>query len=117
MKIISDNINWLVPWKRVYGEEAVSLENELRKELHAAHILFGKSCRALGRRIDTDDVLFLVNNSDDRLAVVHLIWQCQKEANPHWPHTEIYESVLEWLEERMKLDNSAFDAKSQTDSP
>ncbi len=65
--------NWLEPWRPVGGGD-VGLVEELRREVGAGHLLFGRETEALARRIDCDDVLFATSIPSSPLAVVHLTW-------------------------------------------
>jgi hypothetical protein len=97
-------IEMLEPWHLVTEEERSRLEVELNRELSFEHVLTGKTLRALARRQDCDDVLFEVDGVG--LAVVHLTWS--RETRPDWPNTEIYGSITDWIERRMKPDHEAF---------
>lgn len=74
--IINDNENY-------YG-------NELKKELNKLHVLYGIQLKALARRLDRDDVLFLLLEGTERYAVVHLSWIGKEEKEPQYPLTRLY---------------------------
>src|SRR5438552_765492 len=59
----------LDPWDAV--DDGRGLETELVREVVRGHPLFGKTVRAVARRADQDDVLFV---GDAIVAVVHLTW-------------------------------------------
>ena len=80
-------INFLEPWYPVDPDEKADLEREFCKELHPAHVLFGKAVELIGRRCDCDDVLFTIKDTPD-VAVVHLTWKRSRESSV-WPSTEI----------------------------
>ena len=67
----------------------VDLTIELRREICEQHVLFSKSLKTIGRRLDNDDVLFQLENDSFMYAVVHLTWTENKELNPLWPITAI----------------------------
>ena len=94
------------PWVAI-GGDGEGFVSELRREITRGHVLFSrKDVQAIARREDRDDVLFVV---DDMLAVVHLTYS-PSEADPRWPHTELYGSWHEFLSERMNVDATEFDA-------
>ena len=99
----ASQVPWRKPWWPVTPERAQALEAELRREICAEHVLFGKRVSAIGRRQDRDDFLFAL--SDDRyvLACVHLTFSKRTESDPIWPETCLYESVSAW-QERLALD-------------
>jgi hypothetical protein len=79
------------PWRPVTADEAAGLERELARELGRGHALHRKQACAVARRVDCDDVLFLVENGNAPLAVVHLTWQ--RESRPEWPVHLLFLSV------------------------
>lgn len=96
-----EDVVMLEPWHRVSSPE--SLEAELARELVPGHRLHGRSgLRAVARRGDCDDVLFV---GDTLAAVVHLTWS--KETDPTFPDAEIYPSLESWITERMNPDHDA----------
>lgn len=103
-----ETIQWLPPWKPLELRERGRFEAELKRELAADHLLYKIKVTAIGRRIDCDEVLYRIVGSGERLAVVHLTYG-GSECESTWPHTEIFESVAEWIEARMKPDNVEFE--------
>lgn len=99
VKVDFQKIGWLDPW--FFSLSA--LENELRRELCPAHALFQVKALAVGRRRDSDDVLFLLPEHNPPLAVVHLTWHPEKDA--HWPAVEFYASIDDFIDRRMKPDH------------
>jgi hypothetical protein len=98
------NILWLEPWRPASS----GLEAELEREINPQHLLFGRKAISVGRRDDRDDVLFLLPDNPDPLAVVHLTWTGKRETNPKWPHTTFYSSLDDWMERCMKADHLEF---------
>jgi hypothetical protein len=94
-------VDVLEPWHLVNDELARALESELRRELSPDHLLGGRAFLAVARRQDCDDVLFQVEGVG--FAVVHLTWSGR--VDPRWPRTEIYGSLDDWIERRMKPDH------------
>ena len=105
-----DRVNWLAPWGPVPRDTAGDLEEELAKEVAPGHLLFGLPAHAVARRGDTDDVLFLVSGNSHRCAVVHLTWRGVTETDTTWPVTELYQSLGQWVDTRMRTDHSDPDA-------
>lgn len=84
------------PWQAVSGwEEAQGLLRQLERELSVGHVLDGKTLRPVGRRVDCDDVLFIIE-ADPRLAVVHLTWSSTRERDPRWPSTAFVDGWAAW---------------------
>ena len=96
------NIEWLAPWKPELDENGL-LAKELQREVCDSHILSGVNTRAVGTRIDSDDVLFTTDDPRNPLAVVHLTWKF--ESDPNWPATSIYRDWHDWGENCMKKDH------------
>ena len=105
----SGNIQWLDPWRAVSDAEARGFEDELKQEVGKQHPLFGIKVRAIGRRDDQDDVLFALEGSPPRVAVVHLSWRGKEEKGPRWPHPVIFASLSDWVEKEMKPDHEGGD--------
>jgi hypothetical protein len=102
----SSTIEWLEPWYELPPDQAKALVAELQSELCSGHVLFRKTLKALGRRQDCDDALFLIEESPPRLAVVHLTFQY--ESNPTWPKTAFFTSLRDWIERCMIPDAEFF---------
>jgi hypothetical protein len=86
------HVPWHLPWRQVSEPEVSELEKELRHELPDGHVLSSRYARAIGRRVDNDEVLYFVDDGvRQELAVVHLTWRAESVAE--WPHTVIYRDV------------------------
>jgi hypothetical protein len=97
-----EDVALLEPWTAVTN--AKGLEAELARELVPGHRLHGRpELRAVARRSDCDDVLFV---NDTIAAVVHLTWA--KEASSARRSTEIFASLDDWVARRMNPDHDAF---------
>jgi hypothetical protein len=97
-----EDVALLEPWTAV--NNARGLETELARELVPGHRLHGRpNLRAVARRADRDDVLFV---SDTIAAIVHLTWA--KEADPTQPSTEIFSSIEDFVSRRMNPDHDDF---------
>jgi hypothetical protein len=101
-------MEWLVPWHSIeeIPSQVAGMEAELRREVTAGHPLDQVPVRALGRRQDNDDVLFLVEDGTRRVAVVHLTWSPHEKAP--WPWTNFYPSLEDWVTEGMRPDYEEF---------
>ena len=78
-------------WRAIDGQEAAALEEELRRELPAGHVLHGRQVRAIARRDDCDDVAFEV--VDAGLCIVHLTYE--RETDPLAPPALFVERLPE----------------------
>ena len=67
-----------------------TLEEELEKELHEAHILYGKEINVIAHFFDSDDILCYLKN-DFQIASVHLTWRKNKEIGP-FPDTVLIQN-------------------------
>ena len=90
MELTLADLDFTTPWERV--EDGARLEAELAKEVSKLHPLYGKSLRAIAKRIDRDDVIFA---GSDCIALVHLTWKSKAESDPRWPTTYLFASIEE----------------------
>jgi len=97
-------IEFLAPWKAA-SDRSDGL-HELRRELPSDHVLAGIPLSALGFRQDCDDMLFALQDGSARVAVVHLTFQ--KERDPRWPATELFNSIEDFASTRMQEDHDDF---------
>jgi hypothetical protein len=98
----AEDLALLEPWAAVAN--ALGLEAELARELAPGHRLYGRAgLRAIARRTDCEDVLFV---SDAVAVVVQLTWA--KEQEPTLPATELFASIDDWVTRRMNPDHDAF---------
>jgi hypothetical protein len=95
---VPSNLQWLTPWEPV-DDSNPPLVAELKKELGSNHVLHGLEFVAIGRRVDCDDVLFGTSDQTKPLAVVHLTWTGNTEADPRWPTTAIYKDWQDWIDQ------------------
>ena len=108
---VAEAQDWLKPWVQVSGGVAAALERELRAELSAAHVLFGRPVRAIACRSDSDDVLF-VAEAPREFAVVHLAYASHPEQTAQWPFTRLFSSRRAFTDECMVPDHSQFTSTS-----
>ncbi len=83
------------------AEQASALERELDRELCDTHALVRSTRRAVTKRTDCDDVLFVVDGT--RWAIVHLTWTV--ESDPRWPPTTFLPDLRSF--ERLRTDHEA----------
>ena len=96
------SIPWRSPWVSV---DSTAFAGRLAKEVGRKHVLYKKQAIALGRRLDNDDVLFYMPNGPALLALVHLAWSSRKpEPDAGFPHTVLYESLREWIDQCLTPD-------------
>lgn len=95
-------LRWLEPWQPA----AAGLEAELKREVGRGHPLFGQKALSVGRRTDTEDVLFLLPDHALPLAVVRLTWSGRREEAKDSPPAAFYSSIDQWAEECMAADHS-----------
>jgi hypothetical protein len=98
-------IAWLEPWQPVSSESALSLERALARELAPGHVLCGRAVRAIGSRLDCDDVVFLCSDPEE-LAVVHLTHK--RQASAQSPFCMQFDSVQSFIEGCMQPDHLEF---------
>ena len=96
---------WLKPWVAA-DRHGIALVSELNRELNPTHILFEMCHRAIGRRIDCDDVLF--ECTDGTFALVHLTWLGKKDLHPDFPWTRLFLTFEEFTINVMIPDSNDF---------
>ena len=97
---------FLEPWTQV-GEFASNLVDELKREVIEGHSLYGKSAVAIAQRVDSDDVLFTLDDGT-AYAVVHLTWNGEPEQSTKWPETKLFSTFEEWQRLGMTVDHKEF---------
>lgn len=100
MQSSNGDAKFLEPWYPIESNNEM-FERELYNEICKDHILYGKKVKAIARRHDCDDVLFLLLNLEPKVAVVHLTYSISKEMDPSWPRTKIYGDIQKWAIESM----------------
>lgn len=99
----TSDITWLHPWRPI--DPIPGLADEIHLEMAPGHQLFAMPVRAIARRGDNDDVLFLIEGGSGRVAEVHLTWR--RETNPDWPSSGIFASLDRWAATAM-IDDHLF---------
>ena len=64
--------------------------------------------RAVARRLDCDDVLFVSGDEPPVVAVVRLTYANRSELDPRWPGTTFFQSMEDWTERGMGADQKDF---------
>jgi hypothetical protein len=100
----SNPVEWLDPWVPAVP----GMEKELEKEVGPGHVLFGKPCVVVARRIDNDDVLFRVSGPEVKYAVVRLTWAGKADADALIPKTVFFADMETWARERMSKDHEEY---------
>lgn len=97
-------LNFIPPYTDVNDMESktiLTLLKEFRLELPDSHELFHEDVDLIARKNYNDDIVLRLE--DNRIAVVHLTWKSQKEADG-FPGTRIYRNEREFWEKEMKED-------------
>jgi hypothetical protein len=94
-------VAWLEPWTLLAPSNRDAFETELRRELDESHSLHSRDARAYLRRIDCDDVLFILSRPVE-LAVVHLTYTKHPPDQPPWPRTEICDQVWRFVDRTLR---------------
>jgi hypothetical protein len=104
------SLKWLEPWEPVRDsmDESYVLawETELAREAGPGHPLYQVNVALIARRFDRDDALYLL--PDGRVAAVHLTWRQNREPDPLWPETEIFQSIDSWETDGLAQDHAAW---------
>jgi hypothetical protein len=67
------------PWHATGLGQAEQLAEELNREIPSNHVLAGCGVVAVAKRHDCDDVLFRIEGSPQRYALVHLTYRRKRE--------------------------------------
>src|SRR5436309_988870 len=76
---VKDPLQLVAPWEPIDEGMAIRFEEEFATEIGKGHPLYGVPVRAVGRRIDRDDVLFELLRHLCDYAVVHLTWSGRED--------------------------------------
>ncbi len=94
---------FVAPWKPVLeNEQRLVLETELASTISRDHLLQGKRAQAFARRVDCDEVAYIIDGGP-QIAVVHLTYSVETDSN--WPLAIVYDSVDHFAEARMIPDH------------
>jgi hypothetical protein len=107
-----EQVDWQMPWRFVGIGEGSGYENALMKETAPEHPLYDKRAIAVGARVDQDDVLYLLPDEPQPLAVVHLTWAPgppdDADERAKVPKTVFYSSLEDWLGRGMGEDRAEY---------
>lgn len=95
------------PWKKIANY--AFFEDELKREVSAAHPLNGKMALAFAKRTDCDDVLFELPEEANMYAVVHLTYK--EEQSKHFPSTRFYKDWDTFYKEELAAFVGNFDVQ------
>jgi hypothetical protein len=90
-------VNWQWPWTLLSPAEHDLFHAELRREVDVQHVLHGRPARPFLKRVDRDDVLFVMS-APVQLAVVHLTYTPTPPEHPPLPATVPYDRVWEFVD-------------------
>jgi len=100
-------IPFVEPWRPV-GEYSENLVKELQREITEKHCLWGRKVRPIAQRVDSDDVLFEIEERVPRYAIVHLTWSGEPEEDHRLPETTEFSSLADWIRDGMMADHQEF---------
>jgi len=101
-------VRWQQPWTLLSPAEHDRFLDELRRELDVRHVLYGRLARPFLKRVDRDDVLYVMSGPT-QLAVVHLTYTSTPPEQPPSPTTTTYDRVWEFVD-RTHRDATAYEA-------
>jgi len=97
------SILFLIPWKTLSVNNGAA-DAELHREIGPNHVLYGRSPRAVGVTVESDDWLFELD--DGTFAQVHLTYtQTPPETLADLPRTRIFETLADWMLDTMMPDH------------
>lgn len=97
---------YIEPWISEYSSTYLE---ELYKEISEDHLLYGIALNVVARRLDKDEVLFQFKENSNKYVQVHLTWKKDKEIDPKWPKSRVYNSFEDWATEVMLIDNKEYE--------
>ena len=90
-------------WGILDTSQASAMTSELTHEICNEHILYGKDLHVIARKDGRDDFLFVGEDLESKLYVVHLTWR--KEPTPEWPMTTSFEDKNDFFENWQRIYN------------
>lgn len=89
------SILFFKPW-RPPSIDTGAADAELRQEIGPMHVLHGRSFRAVGVTVESDDWLFELD--DGTFAQAHLTYTPNPpETAPDFPRTRLFETLAGWM--------------------
>lgn len=78
-------IEWKEPWRAIqFAAEIPGVQKQFEQEITIKHPLYKRGGKVIGRRIDCDDVVVVLD--DGTYVNVHLVWGSGPGAYPDkWP--------------------------------
>jgi hypothetical protein len=100
-----NDIPWKDPWYSIDDAPKIqsAMNAQLAREMPVGHALEGYRYHAIARRMDNDDVLFVLDDGPE-VAVVHLTWRSSRETSPVWPHTARFSTLEAFIVECLEPD-------------
>lgn len=95
----------LSPWSFDVNDKLdETIKSELKKEVHNAHLLYGKidKLKLIGLHRPDDDCLF-IDIEKENVYVIHPTWSGKKDSGI-WPSTDKYENIETWIKQRLISD-------------
>jgi hypothetical protein len=99
--LLPEPTNWPDGWYPIDRSAADKYVDELKRELHPQHELYGFAVTAVAHRLDQDDVLFIARMDAPVLAAVHLTWRGLAD-HSIWPHTRLYQRFEDWAADELR---------------
>ena len=92
-----EEIAWKLPWRKIQFESEIpGVQNQLELEITDVHPLSGTDPVVIGRIVDCDDVLAILN--DGAYANVHLDWSSGPGVFPElYPSFTRYETLEKFI--------------------
>jgi hypothetical protein len=85
-------MKWPAHWESFANDaQDDALLREFRREAPADHVLANVPLRTVGTH-PSDNVLFELLDGSGRFAAVHLTFSKNRETDPRWPDTTIYDN-------------------------
>jgi len=103
--IPGDTLHFLKPWH----SDDTDLTVQLDREINNKHILYSKPVKTIARRQDNDNVLFEVDDSNFKYAMVHLTWAQNTLDDAKYPRTEMYKTWQDVYENRILVDHQSWE--------
>ena len=93
----ADDTEWKEPWRAIqYTTGTSGIQRQFDREITLQHPLHGKEGKVVGKRVDNDDVVALLN--DGTYVNVHLVWGSSPGAFPDkYPSWFSYGSLASFI--------------------
>ena len=102
-----EGVAWLSPWTSFTDRDVSWFERELHRELAQGHPMFDRMKGAKALAENGYDVLFELC-TPTQYAVVNLRFIATAPPQLPLPHTDLFETIRDFFERRMKPDHDDF---------